>query len=64
MGHPNGAPILMLRTGVSPGNFQVLKDMVKSGVHEPDEILYNSLLDGCAKQHRVAPPAPPPVVGR
>merc|ERR1719310_912497 len=33
--------------------FQVLKDMVKSGVHEPDEILYNSLLDGCAKQHRV-----------
>merc|ERR1719421_2321968 len=26
--------------------FQVLKDMVKNGVHEPDEILYNSLLDG------------------
>merc|ERR1719169_80418 len=33
--------------------YQVLKDMVKKGVHEPDEILYNSLLDGCAKQHRV-----------
>merc|ERR1719269_66245 len=33
--------------------FLVLKDMVNSGVHEPDEILYNSLLDGCAKQHRV-----------
>jgi len=33
--------------------FQVLKEMVTSGVHEPDEILYNSLLDGCAKQHRV-----------
>merc|ERR1719456_818503 len=33
--------------------FQVLKDMVNAGVHEPDEILYNSLLDGCAKQHRV-----------
>merc|ERR1719199_297410 len=33
--------------------FQVLNTMVKSGVHEPDEILYNSLLDGCAKQHRV-----------
>merc|ERR1719171_2282865 len=32
--------------------FQVLKEMVTSGVHEPDEILYNSLLDGCAKQHR------------
>merc|ERR1719271_347320 len=29
--------------------FQVLKDMVASGAHEPDEILYNSLLDGCAK---------------
>merc|ERR1719201_394946 len=33
--------------------FQVLNTMVQSGVHEPDEILYNSLLDGCAKQHRV-----------
>merc|ERR1719238_2434227 len=33
--------------------YQVLKEMVSSGVHEPDEILYNSLLDGCAKQHRV-----------
>merc|ERR1719515_243497 len=33
--------------------FQVLKEMVANGVHEPDEILYNSLLDGCAKQHRV-----------
>merc|ERR1719409_1741887 len=33
--------------------FQVLKEMVNAGVHEPDEILYNSLLDGCAKQHRV-----------
>merc|ERR1740138_1780701 len=33
--------------------YSVLNEMVKSGVHEPDEILYNSLLDGCAKQHRV-----------
>merc|ERR1740138_18454 len=33
--------------------YQVLKEMVDNGVHEPDEILYNSLLDGCAKQHRV-----------
>merc|ERR1719274_396778 len=33
--------------------FQVLKEMIASGTHEPDEILYNSLLDGCAKQHRV-----------
>ena len=27
--------------------------MTTAGKHEPDEILYNSLLDGCAKQHRV-----------
>merc|ERR1719504_553753 len=33
--------------------FQVLNDMIAAGTHEPDEILYNSLLDGCAKQHRV-----------
>merc|ERR1719281_173519 len=33
--------------------YQVLNKMVANGVHEPDEILYNSLLDGCAKQHRV-----------
>merc|ERR1719269_204185 len=33
--------------------YQVLNEMVATGVHEPDEILYNSLLDGCAKQHRV-----------
>merc|ERR1719298_37050 len=33
--------------------YQVLNEMVANGIHEPDEILYNSLLDGCAKQHRV-----------
>jgi pentatricopeptide repeat protein len=33
--------------------FEVLRNMIASGKHEPDEILYNSLLDGCAKQHRV-----------
>merc|ERR1719506_1054601 len=33
--------------------YSVLNEMVDNGVHEPDEILYNSLLDGCAKQHRV-----------
>jgi len=33
--------------------FQVLREMTQSGKHDPDEILYNSLLDGCAKQHRV-----------
>merc|ERR1719420_694408 len=33
--------------------YQVLNEMVANGTHEPDEILYNSLLDGCAKQHRV-----------
>merc|ERR1719253_514808 len=32
--------------------FQVLREMTASGKHDPDEILYNSLLDGCAKQHR------------
>merc|ERR1719420_2910608 len=34
--------------------FAVLEDMTSKKKHEPDEILYNSLLDGCAKQHRVA----------
>merc|ERR1719353_982290 len=33
--------------------YQVLNEMVANGVRESDEILYNSLLDGCAKQHRV-----------
>merc|ERR1719426_746643 len=33
--------------------FAVLNDMTSKKKHEPDEILYNSLLDGCAKQHRV-----------
>merc|ERR1719389_385415 len=33
--------------------FAVLEDMTSKKKHEPDEILYNSLLDGCAKQHRV-----------
>jgi pentatricopeptide repeat protein len=33
--------------------FAVLHDMTSKKKHEPDEILYNSLLDGCAKQHRV-----------
>jgi len=33
--------------------FQVLQEMKKDGTYGADEILYNSLLDGCAKQHRV-----------
>merc|ERR1719326_2463852 len=33
--------------------FQVLQEMKRDGKHAPDEILYNSLLDGCAKQHRL-----------
>jgi len=33
--------------------FAVLTDMLETGKQEPDEILFNSLLDGCAKQHRV-----------
>merc|ERR1719359_2697342 len=34
-------------------DMQVLREMTRAGNHEPDEILYNLLLDGCAKQHRV-----------
>merc|ERR1719263_1199621 len=33
--------------------FAVLKDMREEGKFKPDEILYNSLLDGCAKEHRL-----------
>merc|ERR1719409_602910 len=33
--------------------FEVLGEMKRDGKHAPDEILYNSLLDGCAKQHRL-----------
>jgi len=33
--------------------FAVLRKMLASGRHDPDEILFNSLLDGCARQHRV-----------
>merc|ERR1719169_144795 len=33
--------------------FQVLQEMKRDGKHCPDEILYNSLLNGCAKQHRL-----------
>jgi pentatricopeptide repeat protein len=33
--------------------FQVLQEMKRDAKHSPDEILYNSLLDGCAKQHRL-----------
>jgi len=30
----------------------VLKDMKTNGKHAPDEVMYNSLLSGCAKEHR------------
>lgn len=33
--------------------FAVLRKMLDSGRHAPDEILFNSLLDGCARQQRV-----------
>merc|ERR1719443_276246 len=33
--------------------FTVLSDMRTEGKFKPDEILYNSLLDGCAKEHRL-----------
>jgi len=33
--------------------FEVLAEMRADGRHKPDEILYNCLLDGCAKEHRL-----------
>merc|ERR1719387_354191 len=33
--------------------FLVLEEMKSDGKFAPDEIMYNSLLDGCAKLHRV-----------
>merc|ERR1719305_923160 len=33
--------------------FEILAEMRAGGKHKPDEILYNSLLDGCAKEHRL-----------
>merc|ERR1719364_264896 len=33
--------------------FEILAEMRASGKHKPEEILYNSLLDGCAKEHRL-----------
>merc|ERR1719454_2284568 len=33
--------------------FEVLKEMKSDGKYTPDEIMYNSLLDGCAKQNLV-----------
>merc|ERR1719183_453150 len=33
--------------------FEVLAEMRADGRHMPDEILYNCLLDGCAKEHRL-----------
>lgn len=32
---------------------QLLRDMENDGKFAPDEVMYNSLLDGCAKQHRL-----------
>merc|ERR1719375_1928691 len=32
---------------------EVLAEMRAEGKHRPDEILYNCLLDGCAKEHRL-----------
>ncbi len=29
----------------------ILEEMKKAGKSQPDEIMYNSILDGCAKQH-------------
>merc|ERR1719399_119370 len=33
--------------------FEILAEMKAAGKHKPDEILYNCLLDGCAKEHRL-----------
>merc|ERR1740133_189763 len=39
-------------TGSLDRALQILKEMQTSGKHEADELMYNSLLDGCAKEHR------------
>ncbi|CAJ1340914.1 unnamed protein product, partial [Effrenium voratum] len=39
--------------GVVDKGFALLKEMKTHGGVKPDEVLYNSLLDGCAKQSRV-----------
>jgi len=31
---------------------ETVKEMQVSGKHQPDEVMYNSLLDGCAREHR------------
>jgi len=33
--------------------FEILAEMRLGGKHKPDEILFNCLLDGCAKEHRL-----------
>jgi pentatricopeptide repeat protein len=33
--------------------FGLLKEMQEDGKYAPDEVMFNSLLDGCAKQHRL-----------
>jgi pentatricopeptide repeat protein len=33
--------------------FELLKAMQEDGKYTPDEVMFNSLLDGCAKQHRL-----------
>jgi pentatricopeptide repeat protein len=33
--------------------FEILAEMKAKGEHKPDEILYNCILDGCAKEHRL-----------
>merc|ERR1719482_299449 len=33
--------------------FDVLEELKNDNKYHPDEIMYNSILDGCAKQHRV-----------
>jgi pentatricopeptide repeat protein len=40
-------------TGDVDRAFRVLEEMKSDGKFAPDEIMYNSLLDGCAKLHRV-----------
>merc|ERR1719428_114695 len=40
-------------SGNVDSGFEVLAEMRADGRHQPDEILYNCLLDGCAKEHRL-----------
>jgi pentatricopeptide repeat protein len=41
-------------SGALDRGLEILRDMQSDGKLQPDEMLFNSLLDGCAKEHRPA----------